>query len=52
MVKRNLVYTGISRGTRLVVLVGQKRALTMAVKGKQMERRWSTLKERLVAAER
>jgi len=48
MLKRNLIYTGITRGKKLVVLVGQKRALAMAVKGKQVERRWSKLKERLV----
>jgi exodeoxyribonuclease V alpha subunit len=47
MLKRNLIYTGITRGKKLVVLVGQKRALAMAVKGQQMERRWSKLKERL-----
>ncbi|MER2624171.1 MAG: ATP-dependent RecD-like DNA helicase [Accumulibacter sp.] len=47
MLKRNLIYTGITRGKTLVVLVGQKRALAMAVKGKQVERRWSKLKERL-----
>ena len=35
MLKRNLIYTGITRGKRLVVLVGQKRALAIAVKGKQ-----------------
>jgi exodeoxyribonuclease V alpha subunit len=52
MLKRNLIYTGITRGKRLVVLVGQKRALAMAVKGKQVERRWSKLKERLVATGR
>jgi len=51
MLKRNLIYTGITRGKRLVVLVGQKRALAMAVKGKQVERRWSKLKERLVSAD-
>lgn len=45
MLKRNLIYTGITRGKRLVVLVGQKRALAMAVKGKQAERRWSKLAE-------
>ena len=47
MLKRNLIYTGITRGKRLVVLDGQKKALAMAVKGKQVERRWSKLKERL-----
>jgi len=47
MLKRNLIYTGITRGKRLVVLVGQMRALAMAVKGKQVGRRWSKLKDRL-----
>ena len=47
MLKRNLIYTGITRGKKLVVLVGQKKALAIAVKGKQVERRWSKLKERL-----
>ena len=46
--QRNLIDTGITRGTRSVVLVGQKRALAMAVKGKRDERRWSKLKERLL----
>jgi exodeoxyribonuclease V alpha subunit len=31
MLQRNLVYTGITRGKRLVVLVGQRKALAMAV---------------------
>ncbi len=44
MLKRNLIYTGITRGKKLVVLVGQKKALAIAVKGKQVERRWSKLK--------
>jgi exodeoxyribonuclease V alpha subunit len=48
MLKRNLIYTGITRGKRLVVLVGQMRALAIAVKGAQLERRWSKLKERLM----
>lgn len=47
MLTRNLIYTGITRGKKLVVLVGQRRALAMAVKGQQTERRWSKLKERL-----
>ena len=32
----------------LVVLVGHKKALAMEIKGKQVERRWPKLKERLV----
>jgi exodeoxyribonuclease V alpha subunit len=47
MLRRNLIYTGITRGKKLVVLVGQKKALAMAVKGKQPTRRWSKLAERL-----
>ena len=35
MLKRNLVYTGVTRGKRLVVLVGQKKALATAVRGRQ-----------------
>jgi len=43
-----LINTGITRGKSLIVLVGQKGALAMAVKGKQVERRWSKLKEHLL----
>ena len=43
MLRRNLVYTGITRGKRLVVLVGQRKALTMAVKDSRAARRWSKL---------
>jgi exodeoxyribonuclease V alpha subunit len=32
LLQRNLVYTGITRGKKLVVLIGQKRALGLAVK--------------------
>jgi exodeoxyribonuclease V alpha subunit len=40
MIKRKLIYTEITRGKRLVVLVGQRRALAMAVKRKQVKPRW------------
>ncbi len=45
MLRRNLLYTGITRGRKLVVLVGQKQAIGMAVKGKIETRRWSKLAE-------
>ena len=32
LLQRNLVYTGITRGKKLVVLIGQRKALAMAVK--------------------
>src|SRR3954468_3223891 len=45
MLQRNLVYTGITRGKRLVVIVGQRKAMGIAVKGNQTRRRWSKLKD-------
>ena len=45
MLRRNLLYTGITRGRRVVVLVGEKKAIGMAVKGKVEARRWSKLAE-------
>ena len=44
MLKRNLIYTGVTRGKKLVVLVGQKKALAMAVRGKQTIKRNTGLK--------
>jgi exodeoxyribonuclease V alpha subunit len=49
MLRRNLIYTGVTRGKKLVVLVGQKRALAMAIKGKQNLLRLSGLRDRLAA---
>ncbi len=48
MLQRNLLYTGMTRGKRLVVLVGQKKAIAIAVRGTRGRRRWSKLKELLV----
>jgi exodeoxyribonuclease V alpha subunit len=45
MLQRNLVYTGVTRGKRLVVLVGQRKALAIAVKGARARRRWSKLQD-------
>jgi exodeoxyribonuclease V alpha subunit len=46
MLRRNLLYTGVTRGRRLVMLVAQPKAVAMAVKGRQHEqRRWLRLKE-------
>jgi exodeoxyribonuclease V alpha subunit len=49
MLQRNLLYTGITRGTRLVVLVGQKKAVAIAVRNVSGRRRWSKLAEWLCA---
>src|SRR3954468_16712164 len=45
MLKRNLLYTGVTRGKKLVVLVAQPKAVAIAVKGQQERRRWSKLRE-------
>jgi len=47
MLQRNLLYTGMTRGKRLVVLVGQRKAIGIAVRGVQGRRRWSKLRELL-----
>jgi len=45
MLQRNLLYTGVTRGKRLVVLVGQKKAVAIAVRNISGRRRWSKLQE-------
>ena len=45
MLQRNLLYTGVTRGKRLVVLVGQKKAVAIAVHNVSGRRRWSKLGE-------
>ncbi|AWM86793.1 ATP-dependent RecD-like DNA helicase [Microvirga sp. 17 mud 1-3] len=50
MLARNLLYTGVTRGKRLVVVVGQKKAVAMAVRGGTIKRRWTKLREWLAAS--
>jgi exodeoxyribonuclease V alpha subunit len=45
MLARNLLYTGVTRGKTLVVLVGQRRALAIAMRNEGARRRWSKLRE-------
>ena len=45
MLQRNLLYTGVTRGKKLVVLVGQKKAVAIAVRNATGRRRWSKLRE-------
>jgi exodeoxyribonuclease V alpha subunit len=49
MLQRNLLYTGVTRGKKLVVLVGQKKAIAIAVRNVSGRRRWSKLSEWLRA---
>jgi exodeoxyribonuclease V alpha subunit len=50
MLARNLLYTGVTRGKRLVVLVGQRQALAIAVRNQGARWRWSKLREHLGGA--
>jgi exodeoxyribonuclease V alpha subunit len=45
MLQRNLLYTGLTRGKKLVILVGQRKAIAIAVKNESGRRRWSKLDE-------
>ena len=43
LLQGNLIYTGITRGKRLLVLIGQKKALGIAVRNDRPQRRYSGL---------
>jgi exodeoxyribonuclease V alpha subunit len=45
MLQRNLLYTGVTGGKRLAVLVGQRKAVAMAVRNTAGRQRWSKLRE-------
>ena len=47
MLQRNLIYTGVTRGKKLVVLVGQRKAVGIAVRSAEGGRRWSKVRELL-----
>jgi len=49
LLQRNLIYTGLTRGKRFVVIVGQKKALSLAVRNGQSTQRHSALLKRLRA---
>lgn len=49
MLQRNLLYTGITRGKKLVVLIGQQKALRIAVNNIKALQRISKLKLRLAS---
>jgi exodeoxyribonuclease V alpha subunit len=47
LLERNLIYTGITRGKRLVVLVGEGKALWVAIRRNNTRLRHSGLRHRL-----
>ena len=48
LLQRNLIYTGITRGKQMVVLVGTKKALAIAIKNNKPQKRYTLLKDRLI----
>lgn len=50
LLQRNLIYTAVTRGKKLVVLIGQPRALTIAIKNNKISERYSLLLNRIKQA--
>jgi exodeoxyribonuclease V alpha subunit len=50
LLERNLLYTAVTRGKKLVVIIGQKKALSMAVNSVKSVKRITRLQERIVEA--
>lgn len=48
LLERNLIYTAVTRGKKLVIIIGQPKALAMAVKNRKSTRRMTKLAVRLV----
>jgi len=47
LLQRNLIYTAVTRGRKLVVMVGTKKALAIGVKNNKTEKRYTYLRQRL-----
>jgi exodeoxyribonuclease V alpha subunit len=48
LLHRSILYTAVTRGKKLVVLVGSRKALAMAIRNIRLERRNTGLKEKLI----
>ncbi len=49
LLQRNLLYTGMTRAKKLLILIGGARAIGMAVRNSRLEPRFSQLTQRLIA---
>ncbi len=49
LLQRNLLYTGITRGKKMVVLVGTKKAIAIAIRNNKPQKRYTLLKDRLLS---
>ena len=50
LLHRNLLYTGVTRGKKLVVLVGTKKAIAIAIKNDEVQKRYTGLRNALLQA--
>jgi exodeoxyribonuclease V alpha subunit len=49
LLQRNLLYTGITRGKKLVIIIGTKKALAIAIHNNKPQNRYTLLKQRLMS---
>ena len=47
MLQRNLLYTAITRAKKMIVIVGTRKALKLAIENNEVAERYTTLKQRL-----
>jgi exodeoxyribonuclease V alpha subunit len=50
LLQRNLIYTGMTRAKKRVILIGTKKALAIAIRNNKPQRRYTLLSERLTAS--
>jgi exodeoxyribonuclease V alpha subunit len=48
LLHRSILYTAVTRGKKLVVLVGSRKALAMAIRNVRLEKRNTGLKQKLI----
>lgn len=49
LLQRNLLYTGVTRGKKIVIVIGSKKAIALAIRNSRVQERNTRLKERLAA---
>jgi exodeoxyribonuclease V alpha subunit len=47
LLQKNLIYTAVTRGKKLVVIIGTSKALAIGVKNNKTEQRYTNLRRRL-----
>ena len=48
MLSRNLLYTGLTRAKKLAIVIGAKKAITLAVRSREKQQRYTRLQQRLM----